>query len=239
MSISDRAATTGTGATTAKTAHDAYHDATDRQFAAPELHLGPWTSYSLLNDPRHLAFVLARYKFVAKMLQGLGRVLEIGVGDAFGLPIVAQTVEHVDAVDWDQRLLDGNRQRLSHLANVEYHLIDFNTTAPAFTVDAVYWVDVIEHLDSASEAGFLTNIVRCLSEDGVLLTGTPNITAAAYASPQSAAGHINLKSFDSLRTLMQRYFRNVFMFGMNDEVVHTGYAPMCHYIWALAVGPRR
>ena len=30
MSISDRAANTGAGATTAKTAHDAYHDATDR-----------------------------------------------------------------------------------------------------------------------------------------------------------------------------------------------------------------
>jgi hypothetical protein len=43
---------------------------------------------------------------------------------------------------------------------------------------------------------------------------------------------------DSLRTLMERYFTNVFMFGMNDEVLHTGYAPMCHYIWSLAVGVR-
>src|SRR5262249_34885242 len=33
-------------------------------------------------------------------------------------------------------------------------------------------------------------------------------------------------------------FDNVFMFGMNDEVVHTGYAPMCHYLWSLAVGVR-
>jgi hypothetical protein len=28
------------------------------------------------------------------------------------------------------------------------------------------------------------------------------------------------------------------MFGMNDEVVHTGYAPMCHFLWALCVTPR-
>jgi 2-polyprenyl-3-methyl-5-hydroxy-6-metoxy-1,4-benzoquinol methylase len=222
-----------------KSAEDAYRDATDRQFAAHELSLGPWTSYSLQRDPRHLAFVLARYKFVAKMLDGRPRVLEIGVGDAFGLPIVAQAVGHVDAIDWDERLLEGNRRRLPHLANVEYHLIDFNRTAPGFTVDAVYWVDVIEHLETSSEPAVLANICRCLSDDGVLLTGTPNVTAAAYASPQSAAGHINLKSFASLRELMQGYFRNVFMFGMNDEVVHSGYGPMSHYLWALAVGPRR
>ena len=28
---------------------------------------------------------------------------------------------------------------------------------------------------------------------------------------------------EELRALMQRYFNNVFMFGMNDEVLHTGY----------------
>jgi hypothetical protein len=44
---------------------------------------------------------------------------------------------------------------------------------------------------------------------------------------------------DTLQALMIRYFENVFMFGMNDEIVHTGYAPMCHYIWALAVGVRQ
>jgi hypothetical protein len=35
------------------------------------------------------------------------------------------------------------------------------------------------------------------------------------------------------------YFRNVFMFGMNDEVVHTGYGPMCHYLWMVGVGPSK
>jgi hypothetical protein len=72
----------------------------------------------------------------------------------------------------------------------------------------------------------------------VLITGTPNITASAHASPRSQVQHINLKSMQSLRELMLRYFENVFMFGQNDEVVHTGYAPMCHYIWSVAAGKR-
>jgi hypothetical protein len=82
----------------------------------------------------------------------------------------------------------------------------------------------------------MRRMVRCLTADGVLLTGTPNQTAEAYASERSRVQHINLKSFNALRDLTARYCKNVFMFGMNDEVLHTGYGPMCHYLWSLGVG---
>lgn len=61
-------------------------------FETTELKMGPWTSWSMMNDARHMAFVLSRYKFVAKMLEGRKRVMEVGCGDAFGLPIVAQNL---------------------------------------------------------------------------------------------------------------------------------------------------
>lgn len=208
-------------------------------FAADEIPLGPWTSYSLVNDPKHMSFVLSRYKFCAKMLHGKKSVMEIGAGDAFGLPIIAQAIPKVYAVDWDPRLLEGNARRLAHLKNVSYVEANINEKAPDLKVEAAYSIDVIEHVDPAGEARFLENIVQCLTPSGVLLTGTPNITASAYASLPSLAGHINLKSMTTLRESMERYFENVFMFGMNDEVVHTGYAPMCHYIWSLAVGLKR
>lgn len=41
------------------------------------------------NDPKMLVFMAVRYKFVAKMLSGLGSVIEVGCGDGFGAPIVA------------------------------------------------------------------------------------------------------------------------------------------------------
>jgi 2-polyprenyl-3-methyl-5-hydroxy-6-metoxy-1,4-benzoquinol methylase len=220
-------------------AAELYKETTEAQFAAPELPLGPWTSYSVLHDPKHLGFVLARYKFVAKMMQGRGRVMEVGSGDGIGLPVVAQAVKHLYCVDWDQRLLDGNARRLPHLANVDYVLADLNVASPNLTVEAAYWVDVLEHLDAGTEAAVLDHIIGCLPDQGVLLTGTPNKTASQYASPQSERAHINLKTMEELRTMMQARFHNVFMFGMNDEVLHTGYAPMCHYIWSLAVGVRR
>lgn len=224
---------------TIKNADALYRELMEQFFDTPEIPLGPWTSYSLIYDPKHLAFVLSRYKFVAKLLQGRERVMEIGSGDGFGLSVVAQAVKHVYAVDWDRRLLEGNARRLKHLTNLTYVDADLNKESPKLEVDAAYWIDVLEHLDAAAESIVIENILRCLPDEGVLITGTPNKTAAQYASPQSEALHINLKTMEELRALMQRYFRNVFMFGMNDEVVHTGYAPMCHYLWSLAVGVRR
>ncbi|MDO8794115.1 MAG: class I SAM-dependent methyltransferase [Vicinamibacterales bacterium] len=223
---------------TSKSAEEAYREGTDYQFDQHELTLGPWTSYSLVHDPKHMAFVLARYKFVAKMLDGKQNVFEVGSGDGFGLPLVAQHVGRVSCIDWDARLLEGNKRRLAHLTNVDYLLMDLNKEQPKVKADAVYSIDVLEHIEPAQEAQFVENMVRCLTPDGVLITGTPNVTASAHASPRSLVQHINLKSMRSLKELMQGYFENVFMFGQNDEVVHTGYAPMCHYIWAVAAGKK-
>lgn len=39
---------------------------------------------------------------------------------------------------------------------------------------------------------------------------------------------MNCKSAPNLKALMQEYFHNVFMFSMNDEVVHTGFHKMAH-----------
>src|SRR5262249_4516642 len=156
---------------------------------------------SLLQAPgRGMSDAVTAYQeFLERLAVRRPRVLEIGVGDGFGLPIVAQAVGHVHALDWEPRLLEGNARRLGHLAHVTYLHHDLNASAPALEVDAAYSVDVIEHIDPAGEAKFLGHVVRCLTPSGVLLTGTPNVTAKAYASPPSQAAHVNLKSMDALR----------------------------------------
>jgi 2-polyprenyl-3-methyl-5-hydroxy-6-metoxy-1,4-benzoquinol methylase len=219
-------------------AEEAYHLGTQTAFQTHEMSLGPWTSHSVLTDPKHLAFVLSRYKFCAKMLEGRPSVLEVGPGDGIGLPLLAQAVGKLYAVDWDQRLVEGNKRRLSAFKNIEHLCVDLNKADLDLKVDAALSIDVIEHLNPETEDAFLRRIVRCLHPDGVLITGTPNKTASAYSSPQSEVAHINLKTVQTLREMTQKYCRNVFIFGMNDEVVHTGYAPMCHYIWSLGVGIR-
>lgn len=92
-------------------------------FETEELKVGSWTSWSMIHDARHMLFVLSRYKFVAKMLEGKRNVMEVGCGDAFGLPIVAQNLQSggvLYAVDWEEKFLNDNRERLQFCNNVKF-----------------------------------------------------------------------------------------------------------------------
>lgn len=214
---------------------EAFRAGTDYQFVE-SIPMGPWTSYSLIHDPIHMSFVLARYKFCARMLAGKDNVLEIGCGDAPGTPIVAQFVRKLIAVDVDDRLITSNRQRLSQIKNIEFKKMNICQEIPQEKFTAAYSIDVIEHLDKKLNKPFMENTVKCLKPQGICIIGTPNITAGKYATPRSRVQHINLHSFKTLRKRLEKYFINVFMFSMNDEVVHTGYGPMAHYLFGVGIG---
>lgn len=196
--------------------------------------LGPAVAQAYVKDPRMLGFICARYKFVAKMLSGKSRVLEVGAGEMFGAPVVAQEVGQLICTDVVPAACIMNPQQ----GNVSYRTWDFRKSEFS-PVDAAFMVDVIEHVYPVEEDAFLNNVVNSMTPDGVLLIGTPNATAASYASEHSKQAHVNLKTAEQLRALGRAWFYNVFMFSMNDEVVHTGFAPMAHYLWMMGVGPRR
>ncbi len=103
--------------------------------------------------------------------------------------------------------------------------------------DAAYSLDVLEHIERSREAKFLGNVARSLRPQGVLVIGTPSLTSQAHASPASKEGHINCKTAETLKALLQGFFHNVFIFSMNDEVVHTGFYAMAHYYFALCCAP--
>jgi 2-polyprenyl-3-methyl-5-hydroxy-6-metoxy-1,4-benzoquinol methylase len=201
--------------------------------------LGRATAQGYVHDPRMICFIASRYKFVSKMLAEVELALEVGCGDAFGGPIVAQTVKHLICTDIDAETIEANRERCRHFKNMEFAYHDFRKSPYSQHVGAIYLVDVIEHIFASEESGFMENLVATLKEDGFILMGTPNDTAQKYASVHSREGHVNTKTHTGLRDLGNTYFRNVFMFSMNDEVVHTGFGPMAHYLWMLGVGPRK
>ena len=72
--------------------------------------------------------------------------------------------------------------------------------------------------------------------DEIYIVGTPNISANQYVTDRSRDQHINLKSHEDLRAILNKYFINGFIFSMNDEVIHTGYYPMAQYLFAMGVG---
>jgi len=196
--------------------------------------LGLMINESWNQDPKRTLFTLSRYKFVARMLSGRQHVLEVGCADAFGTRIVQQAVGKVTAVDFDPLFIADVNERMSpHWAFEAF----VHGPVPG-TYDAAYALDVLEHISETDEGAFLRNIIAPLSPTGVLIIGMPSLESQAHASPQSKAGHVNCKSGDALKRTMERYFHTVFVFSMNDEVVHTGFYPMAHYLLGVACHKR-
>ena len=200
--------------------------------------LGLLSNQAWHDDPRHVLFVMSRYKFVSKMLSGKDRVLEVGCGDAFFTRLVQQEVGSLCAVDFDPVFGSDINARMEKNWEFEHRTHDILEGPVDGSFDAAYALDVIEHIPQELEREFVENIFDSLSTNGVLIVGTPTIQSQTYASEGSKAGHVNCKDQKELRELMQDYFHNVFVFSMNDEVVHTGYYPMAHYMFAVCVGKK-
>ncbi|MEE3348392.1 MAG: methyltransferase domain-containing protein [Nitrospinota bacterium] len=203
--------------------------------------LGAWTSWIWRSDPKHLSFTLARYKFCAKLLDGKKTALEVGCGDAFGVPIVLQSVENVHGIDFEPIVIDEIKALIGKELSkrCSFSVIDFTNKYMDKKFEAAYSLDVLEHIPKENEQKFMDNICKSLHSDGVCIIGTPNIEAWRFANPLSMEGHINLKSAETLKSLMEAHFTNVFIFSMNDEIVHTGYYGMAHYLFGLGVGKKK
>ena len=184
---------------------------------------------------------LARYKLCAKLLDGKNTALEVGCGDAFGLPIMLQAVDYIHCIDFEPIVIDEIKSIFDKeiLKLCSFSVVDYTKEYIDEKFEAAYSLDVIEHIPKDLEQIFMENICKSLHKDGVCILGTPNIEASRFANPQSMEGHINLKSAITLKSLMKKYFNNVFIFSMNDEVVHTGYYGMAHFLFALGVGKKK
>jgi hypothetical protein len=195
--------------------------------------LGLMSNQAWHDDPKHLLFLLSRYKFVAKMLRGRRNVLEIGCADAFGTRLVLQEVEQLTAVDFDPVFVKDALDRMSERWKFNCKVHDILAGPVPGTFDSSYALDVLEHIPPEKEDCFISNITSSLIEHGILIIGMPSLQSQVYASAPSKAGHVNCKDSQGLQELMSRFFHNVFIFSMNDEVVHTGFYPMAHYLFAL------
>lgn len=185
------------------------------------------------DDPKRLVFTLSRYKFVAKMLTGKERVLEVGCGDAFCSRIVMQEVQNLTVTDFDPVFITDIKERMDPDWAMEYSEHNMLESPFPKRFDAIYSLDVLEHIHPSDEDQFLANLALSLHDHGVLIIGMPSLESQTYASEQSKIGHVNCKTGNEFRKIMGKYFHNVFIFAMNDEVVHTGFLKMAHYLIAL------
>jgi 2-polyprenyl-3-methyl-5-hydroxy-6-metoxy-1,4-benzoquinol methylase len=198
--------------------------------------LGLMTSQAWFDDPKRLTFTLARYKFAAKMLSGCKNVLEVGCADAFATRIVVQEVGKLTATDFDPLFVEDTKARMSDRWNFECQTHDMLKGPFPGHFDGMYALDVLEHIQPSDENSFLANMVKSLDAHGTLILGMPSLESQPHASPISKEGHVNCKSMPDFKSTMQKYFHNVYMFSMNDEVLHTGFHKMAHYLFSVCCG---
>lgn len=211
-----------------------------------KLQLGPNTVDRYIFDPKRLAFFLSRYKFAAKILKRCNAIVDVGCGDGMGtLTFAADTkAKSILGIDFDGTLIAHANECLfpciqkasaSFAERMEFRVHDVLAKEIAVGLDGLSCLDVIEHIEEAKEHEFIGRLSECLADYGIAVIGTPNDSARMYASKESEVGHINNYTAKRLQTSLEAHFKRVFMFSMNDEIVHTGFDKLAHYLIAVCV----
>ena len=91
----------------------------------------------------------------------------------------------------------------------------------------------IEHIFPKEQDKFMKNICSSLEADAICIIGTPNITSNKYASNIFKNGSCKCEKPQIFSVIGNKYFKNHLIFGMNDEVVHTGFYNMSHFLWLV------
>lgn len=225
---------------TAQKGEQQYRKAVELIRAQGLTRMGLHASWAWYDDPKRMAFSFARYKFVAKMMDGAANVLEIGCADGFASRIVAQSVGKLTAIDFDPEFIRSAEETAAGGKwPIAFTLHDLYENGPVpGTFDGVYAMDVLEHIPSEQEDRFIGLAIHGLTQHGLCILGMPSLESQAHASQLSKEGHVNCKNQRDFKRTMLRHFHTVLMFSMNDEVVHTGYHAMSHYNIAVCTGRR-
>lgn len=208
----------------------------DKQNEGGNVQLGAMASETWRRDPKRLGFVLARYKLVSKVLAGKNRVLEVGCGDAWASNLVRETVSELYLTDFDEKFIKDAKKNCAGVKKFFVH--DYTEKRSIHrNFDAIYLLDVFEHIPKTKEQIFIQNMLGSLRKNGVVVIGCPTRESQQYIPiNRRDPGHVNCKNGDDFRKGLTRFFHNVFLFGMNDETLLTAPSHMCFYnIW-ICVG---
>ncbi len=221
-------------AKSSKLAKKSYRPASDLTNFNNNISLGVNTSYIYSKDPKYLGFLISRHKFIGKLILNFRNVFEIGCAEGFSSSIISQFVKKIYAIDnFPKHIEEAKKTTAKHFKNITFKEHDIIDAPILKEFDAAYTMDVLEHIDRKQENIFMKNIVKSLSKNGILILGTPSLYSQKFTSKENRKSHINCKTDIELKKLCFKYFKNVFLFSSNDEIVHTGFEKMSNYYIAL------
>lgn len=200
------------------------------------IQLGKYGAYWMNCTPRRMLYSLSYYKFASKIIGKQKRVLDVGCNEGMGTFLIGKECGVAVGVDFDEEAIQAAEYNFS-CPFIKFFACDFFLYRNETCFDAVISFDVIEHIDSSNETRFFQNLVKNLTKEGLCVIGTPSHISQNYASTVSRKGHINIYTPERLEAIMREFFDCVFCFSAHDELVHTGFLSLAHYL--IVVGCKK
>ncbi|MFW9972709.1 MAG: class I SAM-dependent methyltransferase, partial [Candidatus Odinarchaeota archaeon] len=153
---------------------------------------------------------IKRYEWVKNFVRNL-KVLDNGCGTGYGTYFLAKNqVKEILGIDISIEAIKY-AQRNYHSHNLQFKQMDsLSLKFLNAHYDAVISFDVIEHIDEQFQEKFLSEIVRVIKENGILIISCPNEDSANSYNPH----HKNELNRKKLENLLKLFFMNVKLYGM-------------------------
>jgi cyclopropane fatty-acyl-phospholipid synthase-like methyltransferase len=161
-------------------------------------------------------------------------IMDVGCNDGLGSVLLAEVAKKVIALDIDPDAIASAKRAFAN-KNIVFLNEDFFKFTTGKKFDGIVSFDLVEHIYKEREHEYFEAISKNLNTNGVAIIGTPNETSKKYGSERGSIGHVNYFTHERLDEIMKKYFHSVFMFSANDELIHTGFYPMAHYLIAMGV----
>jgi len=114
---------------------------------------------------------ISRYKAVLELCRGKS-VADIASGTGYGSKMIAQVASSVIGIDYSKEATEYAIENYS-AKNLKYRALDATATdIKKSSIDVVISFETIEHLSDPK--GFIKEVKRILTEDGVFIVSTPN-----------------------------------------------------------------
>jgi hypothetical protein len=219
------------------------------------------------DDEARSVSYLAHYRFVAAVMGIRNDVAEYGCASQAGARLILQQSRKLILFDPRRLIVDDLQWRFQDDWKFEAQLHDILSAPLPRQVDSIFCIDFLQYISRDEEDDFVRNLRDSLLRDfDFLLIGSPSYGADTPPTAQQTLGaeaphvlaaqlsgqdlpcrsrsahgdaRVYRRSGAELKTLMDRFFHNVFMFSMIDEVALPGIQPNTQHVFALSCSKKK
>lgn len=156
-----------------------------------------------------------RYQFARQFVENK-RVLDAACGAGYGTDMLARDAAFVAGIDIsEESIAYAKEQYNGKRAQFQVASVD-NLPFEENSFDVVVSFETLEHVDGRTQQGFLREISRVLTEDGILIMSTPN--HSVYSRRGINEFHVKELDYLEFKDMLEAQYRYVCFWGQQFEI---------------------